>query len=297
MTIVRGVGDLELGFERSRQEALAAFGDGTVYLERYVEHARHVEVQVLADKHGNVVHLGDRDCSVQRRHQKLVEEAPAAGLPQQLVNGLRSAAVVLARELAYVGAGTVEFLVDVDRASYTFLEVNARVQVEHPVTEMVTGVDIVRQQLRIAAGEALGFDQDAVRLDGHSIECRINAENPRAGFAPSPGVIAEWTPPAGADVRVDTFVEPGAVIPPYYDSMVAKVIVRGRDRAAAIDTMRRALGHTRVAGVTTTAELHREMIGHPEFAASPVTTRWLEGLMDENSAVSGPRLQSVQPID
>jgi acetyl-CoA carboxylase biotin carboxylase subunit len=297
MTVVRDAGDLERGFELSRQEALAAFGDGTVYLERYVERARHVEVQVLADKHGNVVHLGERDCSVQRRHQKLIEEAPAADLPRHLIEGIRSAAVELARELRYVGAGTVEFLVDVDRDSFTFLEINARVQVEHPVTEMVTGVDVVRQQLRIAAGEPLGFGQEDVHLDGHAIECRINAENPRAGFAPSPGTITEWTPPAGEGIRVDTFVEVGAAIPPYYDSMVAKVIVRGRDRATAIDLMRRALDRTRVGGVATTAALHRELLAHPEFAKSPVTTSWLEGLIADASAGSEGRLRSVQPID
>jgi acetyl-CoA carboxylase biotin carboxylase subunit len=298
MTVVRDLADLERAFEVSRQEALSAFGDGTVYLERYVERARHVEVQVLADAFGHVVHLGERDCSVQRRHQKLVEESPAAGLDPAVVEGVRSAAVALARELAYVGAGTVEFLVDVDRRSFTFLEINARVQVEHPVTEMVTGIDIVRQQLRVAAGEPLAFDQDAVRISGHSLECRLNAEDPRADFAPSPGRLTEWTPPAGEGIRVDTFAEVGATIPPFYDSMIAKLIVHAPDRATAIELMLRAIARTRVAGVTTTAPLHEAILAHPDFAASPVTTRWLENVfMGPWQAKSVDLARTNQPID
>lgn len=276
MTIVRDANRLEQAFETSRQEALAAFGDGTVYLERYVEHARHVEVQILADRYGNVVHLGERDCSAQRRHQKLVEESPAVGLPQEVVEGIRSAAVALAQELAYQGAGTVEFLVDLDRGDFVFLEVNARVQVEHPVTEMVTGIDIVRMQLRIAQGERLPFTQDEIVLTGHSVECRINAEDPRNDFRPQPGRLEEWVPPAGARVRVDTYVQAGALIPPHYDSMVAKLIVHADDRPQALELMRRALARTRVVGVTTTIALHEAMLSHEDFVAGPVTTRWLE---------------------
>jgi acetyl-CoA carboxylase biotin carboxylase subunit len=296
MTVVRDATELGRGFELSRQEALAAFGDGTVYLERYVERARHVEVQILADQHGNVVHLGERDCSVQRRHQKLIEEAPAVGLDGGAVADLRLAAVALARTLDYVGAGTVEFLVDVDRGTFTFLEINARVQVEHPVSEMVTGVDIVRQQLRIAAGDPLPFGQDDIVVSGHSLECRLNAEDPQADFAPSPGTLTEWTPPAGAGIRVDTFVQPGTSIPPYYDSMIAKLIVHAPDRAAAIALMLRALSRTRVVGVATTAPLHASILAHPDFASSPVTTRWLESAFME-TFLTGARLGDKQPID
>jgi acetyl-CoA carboxylase biotin carboxylase subunit len=276
MTVVRDVDELRHGFETSVQEALAAFGDGTIYLERYVERARHVEVQILADQHGHVLHLGERDCSVQRRHQKLIEEAPAADLDPALVAGIRAAAVALAVGVGYVGAGTVEFLVDVARNTFTFLEVNARVQVEHPVTEQVCGIDIVRWQLRIAAGVPLAFTQDDVQIRGHSIECRINAEDPDAGFAPSPGTLTEWVAPAGDGVRVDTFAHAGAVVAPYYDSMVGKLIVHARDRPAALDLMLRALSKTRVGGVATTIPLHRAILGHPDFRASPVTTGWLE---------------------
>ena len=276
MTIVRDVEQLRVSFETSRQEALMAFGDGTVYLERYVERARHVEVQVLADQHGAIVHLGERDCSTQRRHQKVIEEAPATGLPPDLVAGIRESAVRLATELGYVGAGTVEFLVDVDRGDFLFLELNARVQVEHPVSEMVTGIDIVRAQLRIAQGEPLPFGQDDVVIRGHSIECRVNAEDPRNGFMPNPGRILEWVAPQGAGVRVDTYVEPGTSIPPNYDSMVAKVIVHADDRTAAIDLMRRSLAKLRIGGVRTTVPLHESILADASFVASPVTTRWLE---------------------
>jgi acetyl-CoA carboxylase, biotin carboxylase subunit len=277
MTVVRDLSELERGFELSRQEALSAFGDGTVYLERYVERARHVEVQVLADRFGRVVHLGERDCSVQRRHQKLIEESPATDLAPSLVEDIRTSAVALATDVGYVGAGTVEFLVDVDRGSFTFLEVNARVQVEHPVTEMVCGVDIVRWQLRIAGDEPLGFSQEDVKLAGHSIECRINAEDPDAGFAPNPGTLTEWIPPAGHGIRVDTYAQPGASVAPYYDSMVAKLIVHAADRPRALDLMRRALARTHVQGVATTIPLHAAILASPDFLASPVTTHWLEG--------------------
>ena len=276
MTIVRDVEQLRVSFETSRQEALMAFGDGTVYLERYVERARHVEVQVLADMHGGIVHLGERDCSTQRRHQKVIEESPATDLPAELVAAMRSAAVDLAAELGYVGAGTVEFLVDLDRGDFLFLELNARVQVAHPVTEMVTGVDIVRTQLRIAQGDPLPFGQDDIVLRGHSIECRINAEDPRNGFMPNPGHVVEWLVPQGAGVRVDTFVEPGTLISPHYDSMIAKVIVHADDRQAALSLMTRALARMRVGGVRTTLALHEAILADPEFAAGPVSTRWLE---------------------
>ena len=276
MTIVRDVDQLRVSFETSRQEALMAFGDGTVYLERYVERARHVEVQVLADRHGGIIHLGERDCSTQRRHQKVIEESPASALTVELVAAVRASAVSLAAELEYVGAGTVEFLVDIDRGDFLFLELNARVQVEHPVTEMVTGVDIVRAQLRIAEGEPLQLGQQDIVLRGHSIECRVNAEDPRNGFMPNPGRIVEWVPPQGAGIRIDTYVELGTTIPPNYDSMVAKVIVHADDRPAALALMARALAKLRIEGVRTTVALHQSILADPDFAAGPVTTRWLE---------------------
>jgi acetyl-CoA carboxylase biotin carboxylase subunit len=268
--------ELAARFAAASREAEAAFGDGRVYVERFVEHARHVEVQLLADDHGNVVHLGDRDCSVQRRYQKLIEEAPAAAVPSELRRRLADAAVALGRELDYRGAGTVEFLVDLDRDEFSFLEVNTRVQVEHPVTEMVTGIDIVRAQLRIAAGEPLWFDQSEVATVGHAIECRINAESVTDDFAPCPGIVTSWEPPVGEGVRVDSHVVAGYDVPPFYDSLLAKLIVVGSDRADAIVRCRRALDAFRIEGVDTTADLHRAVLAHPDFAADRVTTRWLE---------------------
>lgn len=276
MTIVCGADDLRTAFSRSSNEAERAFGDGTVYLEPYIEHARHVEVQILADTHGNVCHLGERDCSTQRRYQKIIEEAPAAGLPTELAESIRASAVQLGEALDYIGAGTVEFLVDVKTHRYVFLEVNARVQVEHPITEMVTGIDIVREQLRIARGESLSFRQADVRLNGHAIECRINAEDARADFRPTPGRIAKWTVPQGAGVRIDTYAHDGAVVEPWYDSLVAKVIAHADDREGALALMRRVLDKIKVEGISTTVDVHRAILEDPSFAHSPVTTRWLE---------------------
>ena len=276
MTIVRVEEELAEAFQRSSTEAERAFGDGTVYLEPYIERARHIEIQILADAHGNVCHLGERDCSAQRRYQKLVEEAPSVGLPATLVDRIRAAAVDLMRSLEYVGAATCEFLVDVDRDAFVFLEVNARVQVEHPVTEMVTGIDIVREQIRVARGEALSFRQEDVVITGHAIECRINAENVDAGFLPSPGVVTAWTPPIGSGIRVDTFMHDGAVIPPFYDSLIAKVIAHAPSRAEAIALMDRALGKLTVEGVATTTPLHRSIMQNERFRTSPITTKWIE---------------------
>lgn len=276
MTIVRGPDDLRAHFPRASTEAQRAFGDGTLYLEPYIERARHIEVQVLADTHGNVCHLGERDCSAQRRYQKLVEEAPSCGLEPDLVGQIHRAATDLARGLDYVGACTVEFLVDVERSDFIFLEVNARVQVEHPVTEEITGIDIVREQLRIAQGRPLSFRQQDVTPSGHAIECRINAENARAGFLPTPGTISRWTAPQGTGIRLDTAAFEGAVVTPYYDSMIAKLIVHAPDRPAAIDLMERALGKLQVEGVHTTAELHRAIMADETFRTTPITTKWLE---------------------
>ncbi|MDT7708360.1 MAG: acetyl-CoA carboxylase, biotin carboxylase subunit [Pseudonocardiales bacterium] len=268
--------DLAGAVAGASSEAQAAFGDGRLYVEHYVEKARHVEVQVLADRFGTTVHLGDRDCSFQRRYQKLVEEAPASAVPAELRRRIGESAVALMRALGYVGAGTVEFLVDVEQDTYSFLEVNTRVQVEHPVTEMVTGVDIVREQLRIAAGEPLSVGQDDVRITGHAFEFRINAESPRNGFTPSPGTLVRWGPPTGAGVRVDSHCFPGYRIPPHYDSLLAKLICRGETRDDALALAARALDAFDVEGVDTTLDLHRALVLHPDVWAHRVTTRWVE---------------------
>jgi acetyl-CoA carboxylase biotin carboxylase subunit len=276
MRRVDSADELAGAVERASGEARAAFGDGRLYVEHYVADARHVEVQILADTHGNIAHLGDRDCSYQRRYQKLVEEAPASAVPAALRQRISDAAVTLMRALDYVGAGTVEFLVDEQLGTFSFLEVNTRVQVEHPVTEMVTGIDIVREQLRIAAGESLSFRQEDVRFDGHAIEFRVNAEAPLHGFAPSPGRIDVWVPPAGSGVRTDTHCYPGYRVPAHYDSLLAKLICHGADRDAALTLAARALDAFHVEGVDTTLPLHRSLVRHPDVRAHRVNTRWVE---------------------
>ncbi|HEV7865994.1 MAG TPA: biotin carboxylase N-terminal domain-containing protein, partial [Acidimicrobiia bacterium] len=266
-------------------EAEAAFGDGRLFVERFVRRARHVEVQVLADRHGNVVHLGERDCSLQRRYQKLVEEAPAVGLPDEIRAAMHAAAVRMIGAVGYEGAATCEFLVDAEKArdggippeaAFGFLEINARLQVEHPVTEMVTGFDLVREQLRIAAGRPLSFTQADVALTGSAMEVRINAESPEDGFLPCPGRLDVWAVPVGSDVRVDTACFPGWEIPPHYDSLLAKVIVWGDDRPAALARMRHALDHLRVEGVPTTAPFARAVLDHPDVVGGSTHTTWLE---------------------
>jgi acetyl-CoA carboxylase biotin carboxylase subunit len=276
MAVLQTPGELTERFATARAEAQQAFGDGRLYLERYVARARHVEVQLLGDTFGNVIHLGERDCSCQRRYQKLIEEAPAVGLGGSLVEDIRTAAVTLARELGYVGAGTAEFLVDLDRGDFRFLEVNARVQVEHPVTEMVTGVDIVRAQLKIAAGEELGLTQEDVVLSGHAVECRINAEDASRSFMPSPGTLTRWVPPAATKIRVDTHCRAGETVPPYYDSLLAKVIAHDGSRAEALELMRRGLERFQIEGVETTVGVLRSVLSTERFEREPVTTRWME---------------------
>lgn len=276
MVQVHAEDEMRDAFLRASTEAAAAFGDGTLFLERYVTNARHVEVQIVADAHGEVIHLGERDCSCQRRYQKLVEEAPARAVPTHLREAICGAAVALARALNYRSAGTVEFLVDLDRETFCFLEVNTRVQVEHPVTEMVTGVDIVREQLRIAAGKPLSLNQAQVSLRGHAIECRLNAEQAQAGFLPSPGTIRHWTMPQGEGVRIDTHCHDGYVVGAHYDSMVAKLICWGETRELAADRLYRALGQVRIEGIETTAGVLRDLIGHGDFRADRINTRWLE---------------------
>ena len=276
MVRVDGPGELAARLGTASGEADAAFGDGRMYVERYIENARHVEVQLLGDQYGAIVHLGDRDCSTQRRFQKLVEEAPATVLSIDLRQRLADAAVAIGRRLGYRGAGTVEFLVDRDRGEFSFLEINTRVQVEHPVTEVVTGVDIVRQQLRLASGEPLSFSQDDVSVRGHAIECRINAESVADGFLPSPGTITRWNPPTGGHVRVDSHAFAGYEISPYYDSLIAKLIVTGVDRAATIAATLNALDEFEIEGVETTRELHRAVLSHDDFRNDEINTRWLE---------------------
>ncbi len=276
MRVVRDSSSLETAFTQATAEAQAAFGDGSVYAERYVQAGRHVEVQVLADSFGNVIHLGERDCSVQRRHQKLVEEAPAPDLGSELRDAICHAAVRLARNTGYLGAGTVEFLVDTDKDEFYFLEMNTRIQVEHPVTELVTGIDLVVEQIRIAQNLRLNLSQDDIELSGHAVECRINAEDPSRGFAPSPGPVRSWAPSKGPNIRFDSHVYEGYVVPPFYDSLLGKLIVHGETRDDALKGMAAALDGFEVDGPATTIPLQKAIITHPDFTAGPVTTRWLE---------------------
>ena len=266
---------LRSGLTAARQEAEKAFKDGSVYLEKYIEQPRHVEVQLLGDRHGNVIHLWERDCSLQRRHQKLVEESPAPNLPDHVREEICQAAVRLAQAAGYYSAGTCEFLVDKQNRFY-FIEVNARIQVEHPVTELVTGLDLVRQQIRVAAGEPLGFGQDDVAHRGAAMECRINAEDPAAAFRPSPGVVTRWQPPGGPGVRLDSHVTAGYRVPPNYDSLIAKLLVWQPTRAQALACMRRALAEFVVEGVKTTIPLHREIFTHSSFIDGQVDTTFIE---------------------
>jgi acetyl-CoA carboxylase, biotin carboxylase subunit len=276
MRLVERPEDLAGSFVASTAEARQAFGDGRLFIERFVRRARHVEVQVLADEHGNVVHLGTRDCTLQRRYQKLIEEAPASGLPEALERDILAAATTLIGSLAYHGAATCEFLVDEDRGTYAFLEINARLQVEHPVSEMVTAVDVVREQLRIAGGARLSVSQEQVKVRGHAIEARVNAESPERGFMPVPGTLTRWAVPVTSHVRVDTACFPGWTVTPHYDSILAKVIAWGGGRSEAIARLRHALAHVRVEGVETTAAFAHDVLAHPEFVGGQVHTRWIE---------------------
>ncbi|MFI5235564.1 MAG: acetyl-CoA carboxylase biotin carboxylase subunit [Gemmatimonadales bacterium] len=262
-------------FTLAQNEALSAFGNGSVYVEKYLARPRHVEIQVMGDTHGRVVHLGERDCSVQRRHQKLIEEAPSPALTDALRDQMGSAAIKLSAAISYVGAGTIEFLLDED-GSFYFMEMNTRIQVEHPVTEMVTSFDLVKEQIRVAAGEPISFRGEGTRLRGHAIECRINAEDPYRNFQPSPGAITAYHPPGGPGVRVDSHVYAGYHVPPYYDSLLAKVIAHGNDRAESLARMRQALDSFVIEGVTTTIPFLARVIRHPDFVAGRVDTKFLE---------------------
>ncbi len=262
-------------FTLAKQEALAAFGSGEVYIEKYLARPRHIEIQVMGDTHGKVMHLCERDCSVQRRHQKLVEEAPSPVVDQTLRQDIGDAAVKLASAIGYVGAGTIEFLLDED-GSFYFMEMNTRIQVEHPVTEMCTNFDLVKEQISVAAGAPLSFVMNGHRLRGHAIECRVNAEDPGRNFQPSPGLITAYHPPGGPGVRVDTHIYAGYTVPPYYDSLLAKVIVHGNTRTEALARMRQALDSFIIEGVTTTIPFLGRVMRHPDFVAGKVDTKFLE---------------------
>jgi acetyl-CoA carboxylase biotin carboxylase subunit len=262
-------------YKAAQGEADAAFGNPGLYLEKFIDRPRHVEVQVLADRHGNVVHLGERDCSIQRRHQKLLEEAPSPALDPELRRRMGEAAVAAARSINYEGAGTVEFLLDRSGGFY-FMEMNTRIQVEHPVTEMVTGIDLIAEQLRIAGGEPISVEQKDIQLNGHAIECRINAEDSLHNFRPAPGRITGWLPPGGPGVRVDSHVYTGYDIPPFYDSLIGKLIIWAPNRPAALERMKRALNECAITGIPTTVDFHLRMLDRPEFQRGDVHTKFVE---------------------
>ena len=284
MKIVTQSDQLQRMFESASAEAKAAFGDDSLYLERYIANARHVEVQVLGDRFGNVIHLGERDCSLQRRHQKLVEESPAPAIAGPLREAIRQAGATLVRSIGYENAGTVEFIYDEDEKKFYFLEMNTRIQVEHPVSEMVTGIDLVQEQIRVARGEALRWSQQDIVFRGHAVECRINAEVPNEGFRPSPGRIDVWSPPEGPNIRVDSHCHAGYAVPPYYDSMIGKLIVYGSDRAEALARMGQALARFQVTGIGTTIEFLRHVMVHPDFVAGRVSTGLVGQMLEDIKA-------------
>ena len=267
--------EFEQSFQTAQKEAQMAFGDGTMYIEHYVENPRHIEFQILADHYGNVIHLGERDCSIQRNHQKMIEESPSVALSEELRAEMGKAAVKAAKAAGYVNAGTIEFLLD-KNGSFYFMEMNTRIQVEHPVTEWVTGIDLVKEQIRIASGEKLSYTQEEVRLDGHAIECRINAENPEKGFRPSPGTITDMYLPGGKGIRIDSAVYSGYCIPPYYDSMIAKLIVWAENRQEAIRKMQSALGETVIEGIDTNIDYQYEILNHPDYLSGNVDVGFIQ---------------------
>jgi len=276
MKVARDASELEEAWRLARTEARAAFGSDEVYVEKYLDRPRHIEVQILADAYGHVVHFGERDCSLQRRHQKVIEEAGSPALTAAARDGIGGVATAALSKLGYRNAGTLEFLYQ--DGAFAFIEMNTRLQVEHPVTEMICGVDLVREQIRIAAGHALGYGQDDVRFSGHAIECRINAEDPD-NFMPTPGRVTAYHAPGGLGVRVDSALYAGCVVPPYYDSMIAKLIVHAPTRADAINRLRRAIEEFAVLGIKTTLPLHRRIVDNPGFQRGDYTIHWLENLM------------------
>jgi acetyl-CoA carboxylase biotin carboxylase subunit len=291
MRVVRNADELPKAFKTAMREAEAAFGVGDVYLEKYVEQPRHIEIQVLGDHHGNVVHLGERECSIQRRHQKLIEEAPSIALTEKQRRKLGSTVVDAAKAVQYANAGTFEFLMDPSGHFY-FLEANTRLQVEHPVTEFITGVDIVKEQILVAAGRRLSFRQGDIEFRGHSIECRINAEDPDT-FVPSPGVIHAFSVPGGPGVRVDSYAHSECTVSPYYDSLIAKIITYGRDRTEALARMRRTLEMTVVEGIKTSIPLHLRVLSDPDFIAGKFDTSFMERYMPEKKKANGPLAETA----
>ena len=275
MRVARDADAFPQAFALARNEALAAFGSAEVYVEKYLDRPRHVEIQIMGDRHGKVVHLCERDCSLQRRHQKVIEEAPSPAVDQRLRERMGAAAVRAAERIGYVGAGTIEFLLEPDGHFY-FMEMNTRIQVEHPVTEMVTNFDLVKEQIRVAAGERVDLELKGNRVRGHAIECRVNAENPFRNFQPSPGTITTYHPPGGPGVRVDTHIYSGYTVPPYYDSLIAKLIVHGRDRSEALARMHQALDSFIIEGITTNIPFLQRLVSHPAFQKGEVDTKFLE---------------------
>ena len=278
MRVVHNEAALLSSVQVTQSEAGAAFGSDVVYLEKYLQRPRHVEIQVLADGQGGVVHLGDRDCSLQRRHQKVIEEAPAPGIPDDLRQAVGESCISACKTIGYRGAGTFEFLYE--DGGFYFIEMNTRVQVEHPVTEMITGVDIVREQIRVASGETLGFTQSDITFTGHALECRINAEDPQT-FLPSPGTIKRFHAPGGIGVRVDSHIYDGYTVPPFYDSLIAKVITHGHDRETAMKRMQRALDELIIEGIRTNTALHRTLVRDSSFLSGGVSIHYLEGLLED----------------
>lgn len=274
MRVAENEAGFDMAFRTAQKETKAAFGDDTMYIEHFVQHPKHIEFQIMADKYGNVVHLGERDCSVQRNHQKMIEESPSVALTPELRRRMGDAAVRAAKAVHYESAGTIEFLLDKDKNFY-FMEMNTRIQVEHPVTEMVSGVDLMKEMIRVAAGEPLSVKQEDIHLQGHAMECRINAEDPAHHFRPCPGVIEEIHLPGGNGVRIDTAAYNGYEIPPFYDSMIAKVIVHGRTRQEAIDKMRSTLGELIIDGVTTNVDFQYEILDNEDFQAGEITTDFI----------------------
>ncbi|EMN7729762.1 acetyl-CoA carboxylase biotin carboxylase subunit [Bacillus cereus] len=274
--VARHEEELIKGIQITQQEASTAFGNPGVYLEKYVEDFRHVEIQIMADTHGNAIHLGERDCTIQRRLQKLLEESPSPALDEDIRKQMGEAAVKAAVAVDYTGAGTVEFIYEYKTKTFYFMEMNTRIQVEHPVTEMVTGMDLIKEQILVASGEKLSLQQEEVQFNGWAIECRINAENPAQKFMPSPGKVEMYLPPGGFGIRVDSAVYPGYSIPPFYDSMVAKLIVHGKTREEAIAKMKRALSEFVIEGVHTTIPFHLQLLDHPDFVKGEFNTKFLE---------------------
>lgn len=278
--IVKEASELQNAFQSASAEAEAAFGDNTLYMERFIASARHIEIQVFGDKAGNALHFGERDCSMQRRYQKIIEEAPAVIVPAKTLQDMRSAAISLVKGISYQNAGTIEFIYDLKRDEFYFLEMNTRIQVEHPVTEAVTGIDLVQLQLTIAAGKELPYQQSDIKFSNHAIECRINAESAKRSFHPSPGRITQWAPPQDYNIRLDTHCFQDYVVPPFYDSLLAKLIVSGTTRSDAIDNTHNALRHFQIDGIETNLDFLTYLSSHPDFIANTHDTRWIENNLD-----------------